>query len=70
MEYIKNSFKELKKVTIPPFKEVVSSSLNVVVFMFIVSFIIFLIDLLMGLQKINFFGFSWKGILGTIYALF
>ena len=70
MEFIKNAFEELKKVTVPPTDELVASTLKVVFFMFFVSFCIFLMDFFLGLQTVSFSGIGWKGLLGLIYTWF
>ena len=70
MNFIKNAYEEIKKSTVPSTKELLNTTKNVVLFMFLVAFLIFLMDFALGMQNITIFGWTWKGILGSIYSMF
>lgn len=63
--YVRSCYDELvHKVSWPSFKELQSSSIVVAVAAVILALIIFLMDIVFGVQSMG-----WKGILGYIYAL-
>ena len=67
--YLSESYNELvNKVSWPTWKELQGSAIIVLVSALILSFIVFLMDFIFGVQNMNNNGF-WKGMLGFIYKL-
>jgi preprotein translocase subunit SecE len=67
--YLSESYNELvNKVSWPTWKELQSSAIIVLVAALLLSFIVFLMDYIFGVQNMNNNGF-WKGMLGFIYKL-
>ena len=65
--YLSESYNELvHKVSWPTWKELQSSAIVVLVAALIVSFIIFLMDYIFGVQNMGDTN-PWKGVLGFIY---
>lgn len=65
--YLSESYNELvHKVSWPTWKELQSSAIVVLVAALIVSFIIFLMDYIFGVQNMGDSN-PWKGLLGFIY---
>lgn len=65
-EYVKSSYDELvHKVSWPTFKELRSSAVVVAVASLIIALVVFLMDIVFGVQN-----GGWKGILGTFYSWF
>lgn len=63
--YVKESYDELvHKVSWPTFKELQSSAVVVAVAAVILAIIVFLMDVVFGVQSMG-----WRGILGYIYDL-
>ena len=64
-EYVKSSYDELvHKVSWPTFKELQSSAVVVAVASIIIALIVFVMDIVFGVQS-----GSWKGLLGNFYNL-
>ena len=64
-EYVKSSYDELvHKVSWPTFKELQSSAVVVAVAAIILAVIVFIMDVVFGVQS-----WGWKGILGYLYDL-
>ena len=62
--YVKESYDELvNKVSWPTFKELQSSAVVVAVAALILALIVFLMDVVFGVQSVG-----WKGFLGYFYA--
>ena len=63
--YVKESYDELvHKVSWPTFKELQSSAVVVAVAALILALVVFLMDVVFGVQSMG-----WKGFLGYFYAL-
>ena len=63
--YVKESYDELvHKVSWPTFKELQSSAVVVAVASIIIALIVFVMDIVFGVQS-----GSWKGLLGNFYNL-
>ena len=72
--YVKESYDELvHKVSWPTFKELQNSAVVVAVAALILALIVFVMDIIFGVQGIKsdegMFGGFWKGILGFFYSL-
>ena len=64
-DYVKDSYDELvHKVSWPTFKELQSSAVVVAVASIIIALIVFVMDIVFGVQS-----GSWKGLLGNFYNL-
>ena len=64
--YVKESYDELvNKVSWPSFKELQSSAVVVAVAALILALIVFLMDVVFGVQSMG-----WKGLLGYFYSMF
>lgn len=64
-DYVKSSYDELvHKVSWPSFRELQSSAVVVAVAALILALIVFVMDVVFGVQSMG-----WKGILGYFYAL-
>lgn len=65
-EYVKSSYDELvHKVSWPSFKELQSSAVVVAVAALVIALIVFLMDIVFGVQE-----WGWKGLLGYFYQIF
>ena len=69
VNYCKESYNELvNKVTWPSWDELQNSAVVVSVAALVIALIVFLMDLIFGIQHIGFGSFVWKGILGFLYG--
>ena len=67
--YLEESYNELvHKVSWPTWRELQSSAIVVLVAALIISLIVFLMDIVFGVQNMSNDGF-WKGLLGFIYKM-
>ncbi len=66
---IKEAYDELvHKVTWPSWAELQNSAVVVSVASLVIALIVFLMDVLFGVQHIAFGSFIWKGLLGFLYG--
>ena len=64
-EYVKSSYDELvHKVSWPTFKELQSSAVVVAVASLVIALIVFVMDMVFGIQTDG-----WRGLLGYLYGL-
>ena len=65
-DYVKSSYDELvHKVSWPSFRELQSSAVVVAVAALILALIVFVMDVVFGVQP-----WGWKGLLGYFYSIF
>ncbi len=65
-DYVKSSYDELvHKVSWPTWKELQSSAIVVAVAAIVIALIVFVMDVLFGVQS-----WGWKGVLGYFYSIF